>query len=140
MLSSSCRCYQICNCHRYHFGHTLLCYLSCTQMFNKSTSGDYWLVIDFSLALLACLVLVEQICCQPQIDKAATMKCIISILWYCFTTVLLLFYYCFCFTTVLLLFYYCFTTVLLSIHCEAQMVSKIDKIVEAKIKKGVIRV
>ncbi len=38
MLSSSFRCYQIHNCHRNDFGHTLLCYLSWTDVFNKSTS------------------------------------------------------------------------------------------------------
>ncbi len=38
MLSSSFRCSPIHNCHKYDFGHTLLCYLSRTQMFNKPTS------------------------------------------------------------------------------------------------------
>ncbi len=39
MLSSNFRCYQIHNCQRYHFGHTLLCYLSPTWMFNRTTTG-----------------------------------------------------------------------------------------------------
>ncbi len=30
MFSSSFRCYQIHNCHKNDFGHTLLFYLSCT--------------------------------------------------------------------------------------------------------------
>ncbi len=29
---------QICNCQRYYFGHTQLCYLSGTKMFDKPTS------------------------------------------------------------------------------------------------------
>jgi hypothetical protein len=37
MLSSSFKCYQIHNHHRYYFGHTLLCYLSHT-LFNEPTS------------------------------------------------------------------------------------------------------
>ncbi len=36
--STSFRCDQIQNCHRYYFGHTLLCCLSRAQMFNKPTS------------------------------------------------------------------------------------------------------
>jgi hypothetical protein len=32
-------CYQKHNCRRYDFGHTLLCYLGHTYMFNKPTSG-----------------------------------------------------------------------------------------------------
>jgi len=40
MPSSSFRCYQIHNCHRYDFGHTLLCHLSRTWMFNKPTSEE----------------------------------------------------------------------------------------------------
>jgi hypothetical protein len=39
ILSSSFRCCQIHNCHRYDFGHTLLRFLSRTKMFNKLTSG-----------------------------------------------------------------------------------------------------
>jgi hypothetical protein len=38
MLSSSFRCDQIHNRHRYHLGHTLLCYLSRTLMFNEPAS------------------------------------------------------------------------------------------------------
>ncbi len=38
MLSSSFRCDQIYMYKTYDFGHTLLCYLSRTQMFNKPTS------------------------------------------------------------------------------------------------------
>ncbi len=38
MLSSSFRRDQIYKDERYDFGHTLLCYLSRTFMFNKSTS------------------------------------------------------------------------------------------------------
>jgi len=37
MLSSNFRCDQIHNCHWYDLGHTLLWYLSQTQMFNKPT-------------------------------------------------------------------------------------------------------
>ncbi len=39
ILSSNFRCYQIHSCQRYDFGHTLLCYLSLTWLFNKPTSG-----------------------------------------------------------------------------------------------------
>ncbi len=42
MLSSNFRCDQIFNNHCYVFGHTLLCYLSPTWMFNKPTSD--WLI------------------------------------------------------------------------------------------------
>ncbi len=40
MLSSSFRCDQIYKYKIYNFGHTLLCYLSQSQMFNKPTSGS----------------------------------------------------------------------------------------------------
>ncbi len=39
MLNSNFRCYKIYNCQRYDLGHTLLCYLSLTQMFIKLTYG-----------------------------------------------------------------------------------------------------
>ncbi len=38
VLNCSFRCGQIHNCHRYDLGHTLLCYLSRTGMFNKTVS------------------------------------------------------------------------------------------------------
>ncbi len=41
MLSSNFRCCQIHSCHIYESGHTLLCYLSPTQMFNKPASVSY---------------------------------------------------------------------------------------------------
>ncbi len=37
LLSSSFRCEQICNFDKYGFGHTLFCYLSQSQKFNKPT-------------------------------------------------------------------------------------------------------
>ncbi len=40
MLSSSFRCDQIHNCHIYEFGHSLLCQLIRTQLFNKPTPGN----------------------------------------------------------------------------------------------------
>ncbi len=42
MLSSSFRCDQIYRYKIYHFGHTFLCYLSQTLMFNKPTSVKLW--------------------------------------------------------------------------------------------------
>jgi len=47
MLSSSFRCCQIHKRHKYDFGHTLLCFLSRTWMFNKPTSGS--LLLDTAL-------------------------------------------------------------------------------------------
>ncbi len=41
MLSSSFRCDQIYKYEKYDFGHTLLCYLSRTYMFNKPTRGRF---------------------------------------------------------------------------------------------------
>jgi len=40
MLSSSFRHYQIYNCQRYDFGHTWLCYLSRTWVFNEPKFGS----------------------------------------------------------------------------------------------------
>ncbi len=42
MLSSCFRRDQIYNCRRYDFGHTLLCYLSLTLMFNKPASEYFY--------------------------------------------------------------------------------------------------
>jgi len=41
VLSSNFRCDQIYKNGGYDFGHTLLCYLSLTKMFNKPTTG-FW--------------------------------------------------------------------------------------------------
>ncbi len=45
MISSSLRCDQSQKCHRYVFGHTLLCYLSWTRMLNKPTSANLFVTL-----------------------------------------------------------------------------------------------
>ncbi len=50
MLSSNFRCDQIQKYEIYDFGHTLLCYLSRTQMFNKPASGAYPRVVHLQSA------------------------------------------------------------------------------------------
>ena len=72
MLSSSFRCDQIYKYKIYNFGHTLLCYLSPTEMFNELASGKvdllnrssclapalgvtkFMIVIDMILVTLCC--------------------------------------------------------------------------------------
>ncbi len=65
MPSSSFRCYQMHICHRYDFGHTLLCYLSWTWMFNKPTSGASLLIKSSCLApasgVTKCIFVTEMI-------------------------------------------------------------------------------
>ena len=59
MVSSSFRCYQIHNCHRLDFGHTLLCYLSRTQMFKNPLfvqSQNQYFVTDFSALYIVQIV------------------------------------------------------------------------------------
>jgi len=63
MLSTSFRCDQIYKYEIYNFGHTLLCYLSRTYMFNKPTSGDCYQAISYSSLLLLSFKNEEVIYC-----------------------------------------------------------------------------
>ncbi len=84
MLGSSFRCDQIHKCQIYDFGHTLLCFLCLTMMFNKPTSSflSIGLLNKFLRLVIPSLskatsvsALFRLVCATFKLDLSRTTKC-----------------------------------------------------------------